>query len=265
MLKANKLKKTNTTNNKKPRFNRIKSKAFVLPSLITVISLFFGFVATINAFNSEYEIAATFILFSVIADACDGRVARRLNVTSDFGKELDSLSDLIAFGMAPAIILYTWGFYSMANEFGIVVAFIYLACGAMRLARFNVGASSANIPKNYFQGLPIPGGAGIIAILCFIYPEPIINEQYASGLIVLSILVSALMVSSIPYPSAKNFNFKEVNKGVIFITLALVIAFLYYNPKVTLALGFLGYGLSGIILSSYNLILKVFKKQVNTI
>jgi CDP-diacylglycerol--serine O-phosphatidyltransferase len=265
MLKVNKFKKPNQAN-KKLRFNKIKSKAFVLPSLITVISLFFGFVATLNAFNGEYEIAATFILFSVIADAFDGRVARRLNVTSDFGKELDSLSDLIAFGMAPAIILYTWGFHSMADEFGIVVAFIYLACGTMRLARFNVGASSAaNVPKNYFQGLPIPGGAGIIVILCFIYPEPIINEQYASALIALSLLVSALMVSSIPYPSAKNFNLKQINIGLFFLALALVIAFLYYNLKVSLALGFLGYGLSGIVLKVYTWTQKRFKKQVNTI
>ena len=235
----------------KKRFLKIRSKAFILPSLVTVIGLFFGFIATIFAFNEDYKKAAICILFSVIFDACDGRVARRLNVASEFGKELDSLSDLIAFGIAPAVILYTWGFSSMADEFGIIIAFLYLACGALRLARFNVGAPTNVVPKGYFQGLPIPGAAGIIVILCYLYPQPITNINYAIALMVISIIVSLVMISSIPYPSAKNLQLRNINKALLFLAFSLLIAFIYYSPEITLALIFLCYGFSGILLKAY--------------
>ena len=241
------------------RFLRIKSKAFILPSLITALSLLFGFLATLSAFDQSFEAAALFIFLSVVADNLDGMAARKLHATSEFGKNLDSLSDLIAFGMAPAVMLYTWGLQCGADQFGkygVIIAFIYLACGAMRLARFNSGVSNPNIPKNWFQGLPIPGAAGIIVTLCYINPAPITDITHSAALVVVSLLLSWLMVSSIPYPSDKNFSFKQAHRGGIFFVFCLTLAFIYYSPKVTLAIGFISYGVSGLVLKLWSLLFK---------
>jgi CDP-diacylglycerol--serine O-phosphatidyltransferase len=230
------------------RFLRIKSKAFILPSIITALSLLFGFLAILAAFAASFKSAAVFIFLSVIADNLDGMTARKLHATSEFGKNLDSLSDLIAFGMAPAVMIYTWGLHNIADEFGMIIAFTYLACGAVRLARFNTGVTNLNIPKNWFQGLPIPGAAGTIVTLCYIHPEPITSSVQVVVLIIICLVLSWLMVSSIPYPSDKNFNFRQANVGFIFLAFCLTLAFICYTPKIALAIGFIGYGLSGPIL-----------------
>ena len=250
------------------RFSRIKSKAFILPSLITALSLLFGFLATLSAFKYSFKAAALFIFLSVIADNLDGMTARKLHATSKFGEILDSLSDLIAFGMAPAVMIYTWGLQNIADEFGIIIAFTFLACGAVRLARFNANLITPNpipvVPKNWFQGLPIPGAAGTIVTLCYIHPEPITNSIQVAVLMVISILLSGLMVSSVPYPSDKNFDFKHANRGFIFLAFCLTLAFICYSPKTTLAIGFISYSASGPALMLWSMFKRKPRKNEDT-
>ena len=218
---------------------KLRGKAYIIPNLITVTGIFCGFLAAISSFQGRIEYASRCVMLAVIVDFLDGRVARRLNATSEFGKELDSLSDLIAFGAAPAIILYTWAFGRFADEFGILISFIFLACGAIRLARFNV--STGQVPKNYFQGLPIPGAAGAVVTLSHMFPTAVESMGYSIVLMLTAVVMAALMVSTLPYPNAKNLKIKDVDFRAVVILLSLIIAVTWYSPKLVLLLGFWGY------------------------
>ena len=223
--------------------NKLKGKAFVIPSLITALGIFCGFLSAISSFQGKYEYAAQCIMLAVVVDFLDGRVARRLNATSEFGKELDSLSDLIAFGLAPAVMLYTWGFGFFADKFGILIAYIYVACGAIRLARFNVTVSS--LPKNVFQGLPIPGAAGVIATICYALPFRMQSTLPSIAVMLLAILLSLLMVSSIPYPNGKNLKLRDVDYRLTFLILSIALALCWYNIELALLCCFGGYMIAG--------------------
>jgi len=121
---------------------KLKGKVFLVPSFITVLSIFCGFLALLSSFQGKFLYAAQCIGIAFILDGLDGRVARRLKATSEFGREFDSLSDLVAFGVAPASLLYSWAFGHIADEFGVLVSFVFVVCGATRLARFNVAAAA---------------------------------------------------------------------------------------------------------------------------
>lgn len=229
---------------------KLRGKAYIIPNLITVTGIFCGFLAAIASFQGRIEYASRCVMLAVIVDFLDGRVARRLNATSEFGKELDSLSDLIAFGAAPAIILYCWAFGRFADEFGILISFIYLACGAIRLARFNV--STGTVSKNYFQGLPIPGAAGAIVTLSHMLPLPIESIYYSSLMMISTLAIAGLMVSTIPYPNAKNLSIKDVDFRAVVLILSVIIAITWYSPKLVLLLGFWSYLLLGPILFIWN-------------
>ena len=136
--------------------NRFKSHAFVIPSIVTSVGIFCGFLAVLSSLNGNLDYAVRCIALAFILDGLDGRIARRLNATSDFGRELDSLSDLVAFGIAPAVLIYVWAFQPLAGDFGVLITFAYLVCGATRLARFNVRESNETKEnKKSFEGLPI--------------------------------------------------------------------------------------------------------------
>ena len=181
---------------------------YILPNIFTTLSLFFGFFSILAAIEARFSIAAWYILISALCDGLDGTVARMTNTTSNFGMEYDSLCDLVAFGVAPAVLAYLWaltpGDLSPQHpRLGLAAAFIFLACGALRLARFNV-FSEARDP-GFFQGLPIPGGAMMIAATVLWH----YRQGYASrpsGFLVLGLVLvlAFLMVSSIDYVSHKN-------------------------------------------------------------
>lgn len=167
-----------------------------IPSLLTVGNLFLGVIAIILVFNEKPETAAMMVLIAMLLDGVDGRVARALNAQSEFGKELDSLSDVISFGVAPAFIMYVVAFQDLSPAFAWIVTALFPICGALRLARFNVIASS----PGYFIGLPIPAAGGVLATLALFKDDIAVSVLLASTLV-----LSILMVSTIKYP-----NFKKV-------------------------------------------------------
>lgn len=168
-----------------------------IPSLLTVGNLFLGIIAIILVFNEKPEMAAVMVLIAMLLDGVDGRVARALNAQSEFGKELDSLSDVISFGAAPAFIMYVVAFQDLSPALAWIVTAIFPICGALRLARFNVISSNA---PGYFIGLPIPAAGGVLATLALFKDDITVSILLASSLV-----LSLLMVSTIRYP-----NFKKV-------------------------------------------------------
>ncbi|MFT5453115.1 MAG: CDP-diacylglycerol--serine O-phosphatidyltransferase, partial [Enterobacterales bacterium] len=147
---------TNSSNNK------IKGKKgiYLLPNLFTTFGIFFGFYGIISSMSGNYSDAGFAIFVAMLMDSFDGRVARMTNTTSAFGAEYDSLADMVSFGVAPALIAYNWGALEQLGKFGWLAVFVYVVCGALRLARFNVMPET--IDKKYFQGLPIPAAAGVV-------------------------------------------------------------------------------------------------------
>ncbi|MDQ1910904.1 CDP-diacylglycerol--serine O-phosphatidyltransferase [Paenibacillus sp. GD4] len=182
-----------------------------LPNLFTVGNLFLGIISIILVFNNNPELAAIMVIVAMLLDGLDGRVARALNAQSEFGKELDSLSDVISFGVAPAFIMYVVAFSSMNPAAAWIVTAIFPICGALRLARFNVVAGT----PGYFIGLPIPAAGGVLCTLALFH-----NELNTYVLFLSTLLLSYLMVSTVKYP-----NFKKVGipKAAIWITPIVVI------------------------------------------
>lgn len=178
----------------------------VVPSALTTVNLFCGFYGIIAALSEEFYRAAIAILIAVVFDGLDGKIARLTKTTSSFGVEYDSLADLLSFGLAPSLILYLWALEPVGG-FGWLAAFIFVSCGALRLARFNVQAPQTS--GFHFTGLPIPAAAGMVASLIllgkdfmtFAEPRPMMVLGVACGL-------AFLMVSNIKYRSFKNFHFK---------------------------------------------------------
>ncbi|MBP1153528.1 MULTISPECIES: CDP-diacylglycerol--serine O-phosphatidyltransferase [unclassified Paenibacillus] len=182
-----------------------------LPNLFTVGNLFLGIISIIMVFNNKPELAAIMVLVAMLLDGLDGRVARALNVQSEFGKELDSLSDVISFGVAPAFIMYVMAFTEMNAPSAWIITAIFPICGALRLARFNVVAGT----PGYFIGLPIPAAGGVLCTLALFH-----NELSTVVLVLSTLLLSYLMVSTVKYP-----NFKKVGipKAAIWVTPIVVI------------------------------------------
>ncbi len=177
---------------------------YVLPNLITTASLFAGFYAIVASIDGRFYAAAIAILVSLVLDGLDGRVARMTKSTSDFGVQYDSLADLVAFGVAPGILVYLWALKPF-HQFGWVATFLFVVCGALRLARFNVQQGAAD--PRYFNGLPIPAAATMIATAIIFYYEigPWAPSRYIY-ILVMIYLLSFLMVSNVKYVSFKRMD-----------------------------------------------------------
>lgn len=224
---------------------KLKGKAFLVPSLVTMAAFFSGFVGVIAAIRGDYIYCTKCIALAILFDGLDGRVARRLNATTAFGREFDSLSDVVSFGVAPAILVYCWAFQSAAGDFGVLAAFVYTVCTGARLARFNIDTNST--PRRSFVGLPSPGAAVAIIALVYWHPEPI-GEGWERGLLsIYMILLGGLMVSEIPYFSVKNFKFTPGHARRNIAVIAGVIALAWYSSQLFVLIGGLSYGLSGAI------------------
>lgn len=190
-----------------------------LPSMFTIGNLFLGVLAIILVFNNNYERAAIMVIIAMLLDSLDGRVARALNAQSEFGKELDSLSDVISFGVAPAFIMYVAAFTEMNSATAWIVTAIFPICGALRLARFNV---IAGVP-GYFIGLPIPAAGGVLCTLALFH-----NELNAYILMLCTLLLSFLMVSTIKYPSFKKGG---IPKAAWYVTPVIIGVAVYVGAK----------------------------------
>lgn len=200
---------------------------YVLPNLFTTAGLFAGFYAIMQARLGHYEAACLAIYVAMVMDTLDGRLARLTNTMSDFGSEYDSLADMVSFGVAPAMILYEFAL-SELGRIGSLVAFIYVACAAIRLARFNVQQSD---DKRYFVGVPSPGAAAMIASIiwvCIDYDVAAADVKHA--LLVVMALVALSMVSNIQYRSFKDVDFRDKMPFIGLIVLVLVISIIYLDP-----------------------------------
>jgi CDP-diacylglycerol--serine O-phosphatidyltransferase len=218
---------------------------YLLPNLFTTSALFSGFYAVIAAMNANFEAASLAIFIAMILDGLDGRVARMTNTQSDFGAEYDSLSDMLSFGVAPALIMYSWSLSSL-GKIGWLAAFIYVAAAALRLARFNTQVGHAD--KRYFQGLASPAAAGIIAGLVWLCAENNITGESVKYLaFVITVSAGLLMVSNVKYRSFKDLNLKNKVPFVTVLIMVLIFISIIYQPPFILFTIFALYTLSGLL------------------
>ena len=245
--------------------DKIRSKRgiYLLPSVLTTFGMFAGFYSIISSINGNFTIAAISILIAMFWDTLDGRVARLTNTQSAFGAEYDSLADLVSFGLAPALLVYQWTLYEL-GRFGWLAAFVYLACAALRLARFNTQVGIAD--KRYFQGLPSPAAAGVIASMIWLkiwtfasFDSDVISLGYYLGAGI-TILCGLLMVSNIRYYSFKEFDSKKASfRFLLIVILSLII--LVSKPNIILFTGFFVYLLSGPVITIIGLNRNRLKKK----
>lgn len=229
---------------------------FLLPNLFTSAGLFAGFYAIVAAMVGKFEPAAIAIFVAMVFDSLDGRVARWTHTESAFGKEYDSLSDMVSFGVAPALVMYEWSLHSL-TEYGVfpgklgwMGAFIYAACAAIRLARFNV--RTGVVDKRYFQGLPSPAAAGVVAgAVWFGLYMDVPGSALVIPAYILTVGAGVLMVSSIGYYSFKDLKLQGRVPLVVLLLVVLLIVVISLNPEVVLFLGFLLYAITGLVLATY--------------
>lgn len=220
---------------------------YLLPNLFTTANLFAGFFSIVSAMNGKFEIAAITVFVAMVLDGLDGRVARLTNTQSAFGAEYDSLSDMVAFGLAPALLAYKWALSGLGNV-GLTVAFIYAACAALRLARFNT--QIGKVDKRFFIGLASPAAAGVVAGTVWALKDFGVDGVDMPVLVVLlfALLVAAagaLMVSNIKYHSFKDLDLKGRVPFVAILVVVLVFAVIFSDPPRILLLIFLAYAASG--------------------
>ena len=231
--------------NKKPPHRGI----YLLPNLFTTAALFCGFYAIVSSINGQFETAAIAIFIAMVLDGVDGRVARLTNTESDFGAEFDSLADMVSFGLAPALIVYLWSL-SALGKMGWLVSFIYVACAALRLARFNTQAAHSD--KRYFQGLASPAAAAVVAGL--IWNGEFIQQFVPSSTmpiiaLITTFLAGILMVSNVRYHSFKGVNWRSKVPFVTILMFVFVLVFVSAEPALILFVIFFGYAISGPILT----------------
>jgi CDP-diacylglycerol--serine O-phosphatidyltransferase len=218
---------------------------YLLPNLFTTGALFAGFYAIVQAMNGKFEFAAVAIFIAMVLDGLDGRVARLTHTQSEFGAEYDSLSDMVSFGVAPSLLMYEWAFRDL-GKVGWFAAFIYCAGTALRLARFNTNIDV--VDKRYFQGLPSPAAAALVAGFVWVMGDYGFSGQelrwYA---VAITVFAGLSMVSSVPFYSFKDFNLRKSVPFIAIFVLALFFVLVSSYPPGVLFFLFLGYALSGYI------------------
>lgn len=229
---------------------------YLLPNLITTAALFAGFYGIVAATQMKFEQASIAIFIAMILDALDGRVARMTNTQSQFGAEYDSLADMGSFGLAPALIMYEWSLSSLVNfswhwgKIGWLAAFLFVACAALRLARFNTKASKTD--KRYFQGLPSPAAAGVVVGFvwaCFDYQ--ISGDEVAMLAVPVIVFAGLMMVSNVSYYSFKDIDFHNKVPFMAMLVVVLIFVLTAVDPPITLFACFMLYALSGPSISIY--------------
>lgn len=225
---------------------------YLLPNMFTLAALFCGFYAVVQAMNKHFEPAAVAIFVAMVLDSLDGRVARMTHTQSAFGAEFDSLSDMVSFGVAPALVAYEW-MLSSFGKLGWIVAFVYCACAALRLARFNTNLNV--VDKRYFQGLPSPAAAAHVAGLVWISHEYGLSGEWLRWMaLAITLFAGVTMVTNVPYNSFKEVNFKKTVPYAVFVLIGFGIVVALYSPQVALFALFLCYGLSGYVGAAMRLV-----------
>jgi CDP-diacylglycerol---serine O-phosphatidyltransferase len=222
---------------------KMRKGVYILPNLFTTGNLFCGFWAIISVFHEKFEYAAYAILLASVFDVLDGKVARLSGATSKFGVQYDSLADLVSFGIAPALLAFSWALRPY-GKFGWLAAFLFVVCGALRLARFNVQSASGEV--KYFKGLPIPAAASMIALTILLYLE-LIETGWVKDIAVLAMIyiLAFLMVSNIRYFSFKELDLAKRKPFSIFIFIILSMIVIIMQPVIVLFIFALAYVFSG--------------------
>ena len=225
---------------------RRRKGIYILPNLFTLAALFGGFYAIVMAMNGRFDQAAIGVFCAMVLDSLDGRVARMTNTQSAFGEQMDSLSDMVSFGAAPALIAYIWALTSL-GRWGWIGAFVYCACAALRLARFNV--NTAVVDKRFFQGLPSPAAAALVAGYIWLMNDLGINGDDVRWITFGLMLYAGLtMVTNVPFYSFKDVQMKRSVPFVVIVLIALGIAIINIDPPIVIFSLFVIYGLSGYVL-----------------
>ena len=223
----------------------MKRGVYLLPNGLTLCGMFFGFFSVLSSVKGEFETAAWTIVIAGVFDGLDGWVARLTNTTSKFGVELDSLSDLVAFGVAPGVLLYSWSLTDF-GRIGIAAAFLFTVCGALRLARFNV--QMATTESKAFTGMPIPAAAGIAATTVLFHARVWGGRPERSYTVLLLTLVLAIiMVSTLTFHGTKDIDFRRRKPFWVLVAFCLVVALITIHPPTVLFLFGMGYLTWGII------------------
>lgn len=224
---------------------------YLLPNLFTTAGLFAGFYAIVAAMGGRFEPAAIAVFIAMIMDGLDGRVARLTNTQSDFGKEYDSLADMVSFGLAPALVVYVWSL-STLGKIGWLAAFVYAAAAALRLARFNTRIGS--VDKRYFQGLASPAAAGLVAGLVWMCDDYGLNgKELAIAAFIATVAAGILMVSNIHYLSFKDLDLKNKVPFIAIVLVMVVFVVISLSPPQILFMVFLIYAFSGPVSALYRL------------
>ena len=219
---------------------------YILPNLFTLAGLFGGFYAIVMAMNGRFDQAAIGVFSAMVLDSLDGRVARMTNTQSAFGEQMDSLSDMVSFGAAPALIAYVWALTSL-GRWGWIAAFVYCACAALRLARFNV--NTAVVDKRFFQGLPSPAAAALVAGFIWLMHEAGIRGQEVRWfMFALTLYAGLTMVTNVPFYSFKDLSIKRSVPFAVIVLIALGIAVINIDPPTVMFSMFVIYGFSGYVL-----------------
>ena len=216
---------------------------YILPNLFTLAALFGGFYAVVMAMNNRFDLAALGVFCAMVLDSLDGRVARMTNTQSAFGEQMDSLSDMVSFGAAPALISYEWALKGL-GRWGWFAAFVYCACAALRLARFNV--NTGVVDKRYFQGLPSPAAAALVAGFIWIAVDAGLQAtELAWAMFAVCLYAGLTMVTNVPFYSFKDVKMKRSVPFAVVVLIALGIAVVNIDPPKVLFGLFVVYGLSG--------------------
>jgi CDP-diacylglycerol--serine O-phosphatidyltransferase len=218
---------------------------FLLPNLFTTGALFAGFFAIVQAMNGRFEMAAVAIFIAMILDGLDGRVARMTNTQSAFGAEYDSLSDMVSFGVAPALVMYSFALKDM-GKLGWIAAFVFCAGAALRLARFNTMLAVQD--KRWFMGLPSPAAATLVAGFIWVMVDNHVKGDEVRWLAWgLTLFAGITMITSLRFYSGKDINLKKSVPFVVIVLVALAFSLIAVDPPIVLFLLLLAYGLSGYV------------------
>lgn len=226
--------------------SRLKKGIFIVPNIFTSLNIFCGFYAVIASIDGEFVSAAVAILIAAVFDVLDGKIARATNSTSKFGVEYDSLADVISFGLAPGVMMYLWALHPM-GRIGWLASFLFMVCGALRLARFNSQVGS--VSSDYFVGLPIPGAACMAATtILFFNRLGIQGSSYPVAILILLYILSFLMISTIRYYSLKTPGLFHRMRFNVLVTAVLILIFIASQPQIAL----FSFGIVYLISGSYS-------------
>ena len=234
---------------KEDRPQRFKRGVFLLPSLLTVGNLFCGYACVVYSTRGDFETAALFIGVAMVLDNLDGLNARHTNSSTAYGVQLDSLADVVSFGLAPAILAFTWGLWPL-KRLGWAAGFIYLTAAAMRLARFNIQTAAA-IDKRYFVGMPSPAAAGVIASTIYLFPEGPRDREFAFASLAIVVVPALLMVSTIRFRSVKAIDLGWSRSYFALFLAAVALALIASHPRWALVTMAYAYTLGALVMWLY--------------